>query len=183
MLIAANISASHAQEFCASLVADTAPRVTPCRPILNKPYNDCFNVVLEQVTNHGGQQIIGWAIWELPGVFIEAEFHAVWQSPEGELVDVVPRVRPFTHISFLPDASRTYKNRQVDNIRRQLVVDNDVKQFLFLCRRRFEILNAGQRALQHEVLLPKAELRELERNDKLAMRLERRIHKRYESNF
>lgn len=183
MLIAANISASHARAFCASLVADTAPLITPCRPLLNKPYNDCFNVVSEQVTSHGGQQIIGWAIWELPGVFIEAEFHAVWQSPEGELLDVVPRVRPFTHISFLPDTSRTYKNRQVDNIRRQLVDDNDVKQFLFLSRRRFEILNAGQRALQHEVLLPKAELRELERNDKLAMRLERRIHKRYESNF
>lgn len=83
-------------------------------PVGQQRYEDCFNVVAEQVAGHGGQQIIGWAIWELPGVFI---------------------------------------------------------------------LNAGQRALQHEVLLPKSELRELERNDKLAIRLERRIQKRYESNF
>jgi len=112
-----------------------------------------------------------------------AEFHAVWQSPEGDLVDIVPRVRPFTEITFVPDANRRYENRQVDNVRKQLVIDNDVKRFLFLNQRRFAILNAGKRALQHEVMLSKTEMRELEASGKEAFRLEQRIHKRYAANF
>ena len=107
----------------------------------------------------------------------------MWKSPEGDFVDIVPRSRPFTEIAFVPDASRRYENRQVDNIRKQLVIDNDVKRFLFLCKRRFAILNAGERAMQHAVILPKADMRELEANEKESMRLERRIHKRYAANF
>lgn len=155
----------------------------PCQPTPNKSLNDCFPIVAEQVVAKGGQQIYGWALWELPGVFIEAEFHSVWKSPEGDAVDIVPRLRPFTAIAFVPDASRRYENRQVDNIRKQLVNDNDVKRFLFLCKRRFAILNAGERALQHALILPKAEMRELDANEKESMRLERRIHKRYAANF
>jgi hypothetical protein len=60
---------------------------------------------------------------------------------------------------------------------------NDVKRFLFLRQRRFAILNAGERALQHALILPKADMRELEANEKEGMRLERRIHKRYAANF
>lgn len=183
MLIAANISAPHVRQFCSSIAADSKPVDTPCLPLIGRPFNDCFNVVSEQVASKGGNQAIGWAIWELPGVFIEAEFHAVWQTPAGDLVDLAPRPRPFTSVSFLPDPSRTYQNRQVNNVRFRLVEDNDVKQFLYLQDRRFAILNAGPRALQHEVQVTKSEMRELERNDKLAMRLEQRIHKRYQANF
>ena len=93
------------------------------------------------------------------------------------------RSRPFSEIAFVPDVNRRYENRQVDNVRRQLVDDKDVKRFLFLTRRRFEILNAGARALQHEVTLPKAEMGALEANHKEAFRLQRRIHKRYAANF
>ncbi|MDO9068548.1 MAG: hypothetical protein Q7W05_08830 [Deltaproteobacteria bacterium] len=183
MLIAANTSAPHILEFSASIAPGVSPQEVPCQPLPDRPFNECFPSVSEQVTAKGGQQAIGWSLWELPGVFIEAEFHAVWQSPQGDLIDIVPRMRPFTEISFVPDAGRKYENRQVDNVRKQLVADNDVKRFLFLCHRRFQILNAGERALQHTLILPKAELRELEANDKEAFRLERRIHKRYAANF
>lgn len=183
MIIAANISALHALEFSLSIAPDTQAFGVPCQPMPDKSLDDCFPIVAEQVVARGGQQIFGWALWELPGVFIEAEFHSVWKSPEGDVVDIVPRSRPFTEIAFVPDASRRYENRQVDNIRKQLVIDNDVKRFLFLCKRRFAILNAGERAMQHAVILPKADMRELEANEKESMRLERRIHKRYAANF
>ncbi|MBO1010401.1 MULTISPECIES: hypothetical protein [Acidovorax] len=183
MIVAANISALHVLEFSASIAPNTLAYEVSCQPTPDKPLNDCFPIVAEQVVARGGQQIFGWALWELPGVFIEAEFHSVWKSPEGDVVDLVPRLRPFTEIAFVPDASRRYENRQVDNIRKQLVNDNDVKRFLFLCKRRFAILNAGERALQHALILPKADMRELEANEKESMRLERRIYKRYAANF
>ena len=53
--------------------------------------NECFPLVDEYISNHGGERILGWAIWELPGLFIEAEFHAVWKAPAGELIDLSPR--------------------------------------------------------------------------------------------
>ena len=65
----------------------------------------------------------------------------------------------------------------------ELVIDNDLKRFLFLCKRRFAILNAGERAMQHAVILRKADMRELEANEKESMCLERRVHKRYAANF
>lgn len=37
--------------------------------------------------------------------------------------------------------------------------------------------------MQHALILPKADMRELEANQKECMRLERRIHKRYAVNF
>lgn len=183
MIAVADTSALHVLEFSSSIVPGALPLDVPCRPLSEKPFDDCFPIVDEQVATNGGLQVVGWAVWELHGVFIEAEFHAVWRSPKGDLVDVVPRRRPVTKIAFVPDAVRRYENRQVDNVRKQLVVDNDVKRFLFLNRRRFDILNAGDRALQHEVSLSKAGQRELEANDKEAFRLERRIHKRYAANF
>lgn len=183
MIIAANTSALHVLEFSSSIAADTLPREVPCRPLPDKALDDCFPIVAKQVAAKGGQQIFGWAVWELPGVFIEAEFHSVWESPEGEFIDIVPRLRPFTEIAFVLDANRRYENRQVDNVRKQLVIDNDVKRFLFLRQRRFVILNAGERALQHALVLPKTDMRELEANEKEGMRLERRIYKRYATNF
>jgi hypothetical protein len=34
--------------------------------------------------------LLGWRFWEWPDVFMEAEFHAVWQMPDGGLQDPTP---------------------------------------------------------------------------------------------
>ena len=127
--------------------------------------------------------IVGWAIWEWPGVFIEAEFHAVWASPEGQLVDFAPRSLRSSHVVFLPDPSRKYEGRQVDNIRKPLVRHNDLIRYLFIFRRRFEILNKGDLAFQlGSVSPPPKALKECQGLQKEGARLERRLQKRYSRN-
>jgi hypothetical protein len=37
---------------------------------------------------HGGSMVLGYKIWYVPSLYIEAERHAVWHNPEGELVDI-----------------------------------------------------------------------------------------------
>jgi hypothetical protein len=59
------------------------------------------------VARDGGEILYGWAIWEWPRVFIEAEHHAVW-SKGGCLTDVTPQVPPADTILFLPDTERAY---------------------------------------------------------------------------
>lgn len=167
-------------QFCATVVAGGSPQLVECRPLVGKPANECFGIVEEHVAANGGRQVTGWAIWEFPGVFIEAEFHAVWQRPDGQLVDLTPRSLHSPAIVFVQDAERKYEARQVDNIREPLVRDNDVIRFLYLFRRRFEILNQGDLADQHGAvrLAPKA-AREMKALNKEMTKLERRLHTRY----
>jgi hypothetical protein len=44
-----------------------------------------------QIERHGGSLEYGWIPWAAPGLFYEAEFHAVWRSPDHILVDVTPQ--------------------------------------------------------------------------------------------
>ena len=76
----------------------------------------CFANVLKVVENRGGERIIGWGFNINPHGFkglIVAEHHAVWKSPEGELVDISPRGKhaflnpAINAVPFLPDPSAT----------------------------------------------------------------------------
>jgi hypothetical protein len=64
---------------------------------------NCHTNVAHRVREHGGARLNGWMIWELPGVFSEGEFHCVWKSPDGQLIDVTPRGDGEARILFLPD--------------------------------------------------------------------------------
>jgi len=64
---------------------------------------NCHTNVLHRVREHGGERLNGWMIWEAPGLFAEGEFHCVWRSPDGDLVDVTPRRDGEARILFLPD--------------------------------------------------------------------------------
>jgi hypothetical protein len=175
-----NPSDKYVLDFCADVVPGSTPVPVICKPLPNAPDKECFPLVEDYVHEHGGSSKIGWAIWELPGAFIEAEFHAVWRSPDGQYWDIVPRARQCEKILFLPDAARRYLGKQVDNVRKALVRDNDVKRFLFLFTRQFQIMNAGELANQHGVIsLPERARREGQAIQKEAMRLELRIKKRY----
>jgi hypothetical protein len=135
--------------------------------------------VQRHVEQHGGEMAIGWALWEYPGVFAEAEFHAVWRDPStGSLVDLNPRPFPFSVISFLPDPVRRYEGRQVDNIRRPLNKNPLVKQFIYQAQRFFQLMNTGELADKHgEIEVSPRLAKELELVQREMARLGKRIFK------
>ncbi|WP_175716567.1 zinc chelation protein SecC [Burkholderia anthina] len=177
---AAPIEAQITREFCAS-ISQESPLYVSHRPLANKPPRECLVIVPEHIESHGGEQLNGWAIWEVPGVFIEAEFHAVWRDGAGELHDLTPRPEwPGGNLTFLPDPKRMYRGRQIDNIRKPLVKDRDVIRFLFLNHRVFEIMNAGDLADQHGLItLPPKAAREIGQIQKEMEMLWRRLDRRY----
>lgn len=180
MLHPSVVDALHVQDFCRDVVPNEKPIAVTCQPLSNMPLNECFPILADHVDKNGGEKIIGWAIWERPGVFIEAEFHAIWRSPDGENIDIVPRLYPFEKITFLPDPKRKYTGCQIDNVRKALVKDNDVVRFLFLAKRRVEIMNTGDLAGQHGyIVLPKKLEREYNMVMKELTRLESRLSRRY----
>lgn len=87
--------------------------------VIPEPYsiiNECFPNVEKKITNDGGKLIYGWQIWE-DQYFIEAEFHGIWESPEGNLIDISPKKNNEKRILFIQDKNRVYEGFQVKNIR------------------------------------------------------------------
>lgn len=89
-------------EFCASIsqkpVAYVRVDPSPAAKVARCHWN-----VMEHILKNGGTSAIGWAIWEAPGIHMEAEFHSVWVSPDGEMIDITPHRNGVARVLFLPD--------------------------------------------------------------------------------
>jgi len=116
------------------------PKATPVFvPINSHPSaldKDCFPNVQKQIVDHGGHLLHGWRILEVPGLFIEGEFHGVWVSPENQIVDVSLGDGGGTQTLFLPDPEQTFDERTFnrrDNIRLALKDHPTVHAFLAHC--------------------------------------------------
>jgi hypothetical protein len=68
----------------------------------------CFDNSAAQALRHGGEAVYGWAIWRWPGRWFEAEHHAVWRRPNGDLLDITPQAGDPSRVLFLPDPSAPY---------------------------------------------------------------------------
>jgi len=135
--------------FCRKVCIGSKSMYVIVEPLPNKPVNECFSIVPEHVASHRGKQKFGWAIYHWPRVFIEAEFHCVWERPDGVLIDITPKAFHFDKILFLPDPHRHYEGFQVDNIRKAISNDPLVKSFIDLAAERFREMNKGDLAYQH----------------------------------
>jgi hypothetical protein len=107
---------------------------------------DCFKAVGSKVGREGGRIQFGWAIWEWPRVYLEAEHHAVYETPAGPpWVDVTPGAAGTWRRLFLPDDTAVYdfENERVlrDNVRLAVADDPLVQQLFDAARERTQILN------------------------------------------
>src|SRR4028118_1865347 len=93
------------QRLCNRITRGPEPVYVPVDPVAGATPNSCFSNVTAKIAEAGGSQILGWTIWATP-VMVEAEFHALWRSSAGELIDVSPRPHGESRILFLPDTSR-----------------------------------------------------------------------------
>ena len=75
-------------------------------PLLRNPeykHLYCWYNSLDYQYKNGGKVIFGWAIWETDRNTLLAQHHAVWQSSNGQYLDVTPTERLVENILFLPD--------------------------------------------------------------------------------
>ncbi len=102
---------------CRQVDSGSKPVYVPCRPVPHAQRNRCFSNVEAQVKAHEGAIRYGWTIWEWPGVGVEAEFHAVWVTPDGSLLDISPHDGEDS-ILFLPDTlGKVWTGEFVPNVR------------------------------------------------------------------
>jgi hypothetical protein len=79
--------------------------------------------------------------------------HGIWNSPEGELIDITPRTIPSQKILFLRDTENSYNGCQVDNIRVNISGNTLADDLIILYESKFNIENKGNRAFEYELHL------------------------------
>jgi len=137
------------EEFCARIRPDIKPLSMAIRPERGCEPNECFSSVQKRVLRDGGRIQCGWSIWEWPGVYLEAEYHAVYAPPDGSpWIDLSPSPIPeITHRLFLPDdaiAEYDFANEGVrrENIREALADDARIQRFFRIVEQKNAILNS-----------------------------------------
>jgi hypothetical protein len=104
---------------------------------------ECTKNVHNKIRRDGGRIQFGWAIWELSNIMIEAIYHALWISPQGEPIDITPQkhISP-DHILFLADSKDKYNYgsgfQRRDNVRKPLSDSPEVAEFIEICEEIFE---------------------------------------------
>jgi len=132
--------------FCRNVSLGQSPILVSHEPLFGKPLKECFSIVPEHIAANGGKQKFGWAIFELKKIWLEAEFHVIWEREDGALIDLTPRESPLDKILFLPDPERQYEGVQVNSIFKTLSKKPIVKQFIALAEAYYLALNEGDLA-------------------------------------
>lgn len=101
--------------------------------------NECFHNIDTYIEKHGGQRILGRSIWQRANALIEAEAHAIWKSPTGEIFDITPHTNNETSILFVVDPKMTYAGNCIPNIRKALTSSPLVAEFIILFNERDRI--------------------------------------------
>lgn len=149
------------RSLCERLVPGEIPEVLKVdAPPWAEP-QDCIGNVKSVVKLHGGSTDYGWRLWEtLPGLMIEAEFHAVWRHDDGRRHEVTPSETPdVATVVFLADPSLVYEARQIDNVRVPLTDDPLIGEFIQSAESFFEATNRGELADYHGKLVLTPEMR------------------------
>ncbi len=111
------------RDFCEKIDFTQELVFVPVRPWENSGRQACFTNTPAYQKQYGGSIQCGWVIWETPGILLDATFHAIWVSPEGEFMDITPTDDGEENILFLPDSKRVYEHKLVESIREPLIND------------------------------------------------------------
>lgn len=139
------ISANTPQSVTAAINALCSELVVSPSPLYLSPHaekyaqnGDRYGAVPEKMRRDGGTTQYGWIILQTDGLMIEAEFHAVWKSPDGNLLDITPKVDGESIVSFLPDPVRVDEGGCIDNVRRALKQNRVIEDFISACEHAYK---------------------------------------------
>lgn len=122
-----------------NIVSDPSPIFVKVAPPSWAKEKKCVTNVKKMLYDYkkGGTDLQGWIIWEWPKVLIAAEFHDIWKSTQGEIIDITPHKQNVSDILFQIDPLR-HVNLSLDepipiSIRQPICDDNEVKKYCNLC--------------------------------------------------
>lgn len=126
--------------FC-SQINGSNPLIVPIKPEQDYQENFCCENVDKHIKKHGGKMICGWYFQITLGVCISAIAHSIYQSPNGEMLDVTPffdleavitgKFVLHENTVFLPDSNVIFTNDNIVPSKRYLLSnDQDTKDYV-----------------------------------------------------
>ena len=155
-------------QFCRDLAPGESPLLVPVRPEPGLAAVPCVPNVVAYLSQHGGQCQLGWWIRQRPGIFLRAQFHALWVSPAEEYRDVLPKEDGATQILFLPDMKVAWRGKAIESRFKPLSFKREIHELAALYRK--------EELLRYDLPIYEAEYRDLVRQiSTIAQRLVKRI--------
>lgn len=140
-----NLKDKHTVAFIDAVVRGGQGVALEIAPTPQAEPQECFGNVKKAVEQYGGEIVFGWTVWEWPGVYIEAEHHAIWRKPDGTLVDITPSPDGDKSRVFVADPSAIYdfenEGCRRENIRKALSKDPIIAEFFRYARLRHQVMN------------------------------------------
>ena len=123
------------RSFCEQIEAEP-PVFVAVTPTAEAEHMRCFKNVADVIDDGSGEMQTGWLIWELPGIYLCGERHAVVKYGD-QFVDVTPQPDGQRRILFAPTVhppTDTLTPNQCTPLRDSLAVAQDVSPGLPLHR-------------------------------------------------
>ena len=107
-----SISDVNLTDFASILTSDSDPVHLVTKLMTNdfSEAQECFENVRKIKSRKGGYSRFGWSIVQVDYLYLEAEYHSVWENSDGELFDITPDVSSSDTV-FVEDSSLIYKGR------------------------------------------------------------------------
>lgn len=103
----------------------------------------CYGNAESAAQGFGGAIVFGWIIWEMQGVYLVAEHHAVVEA-DGQLIDVTPTIAGETEVLFVPSPIEDIQSLPLPNQYVALGTHPHLVRYVELARRRHELERSGK---------------------------------------
>jgi hypothetical protein len=113
-------------------------------PDSDSTFGECCPNVLRKVEQKSGEVVYGWKFYEF-SYMIEAEFHAIWKSPNGKFIDITPSAVPSTtKILFGIDRNKKFDGSRIDNYRLNTTDNELVDDIIEIEKAKFKFIDTAQ---------------------------------------
>jgi len=129
------------------------PKIVPVKVEKDALLQSCFGNVERKIARDGGSIIYGWIVWK-SNILCEGEFHAVWKSPDGQLIDVTPQEKIYDKVMFIPEPKKKYQGQSIDNVRINITSNKVVDDFILVCETTSKAYSSGKRSSELILTLP-----------------------------
>jgi hypothetical protein len=130
------------RQFCHELSTEE-PVVLDVCPDAFADQGRCYINATQVAERFGGRVVFGWLVWELAGIYVTAEHHAVVEI-DGKMIDVTPPFAGEHKVVFVPDAITEYRSQIIPNRYASLVASELIARYVEIAARNSALFAAGK---------------------------------------
>ena len=130
------------RRFCSQLSKDDPVFLNVQPSGMSRP-GMCYANATQVANGLKGKVVFGWLVWELDGVYLTAEHHAIAEA-NGKLIDVTPQIAGERTVLFVPDRVTDFHPPRPANKYVALVNHTLIEKYVSIARTNSELELVGK---------------------------------------